>query len=398
MPRAAVSPEAALLLTLARPDAERSAVREALGRVEDWPGCTMLAERERALGILARAVAVAGGGVVDEPVGVMLRRLAMVEAFRMEGLRRRLAQSLEALAGAGVPVVLLKGAALAATVYDGFPDRPMSDIDLLVRPEHAEPALAALAAAGWSFDAVPAVHAFYEEHHHLPPARDERDRTLRLEVHTELCSPGHPFAFGAGDAWRGAREIRVDGAAALVPDDATQALHLCIHLAWSHGLSSGAWRTLRDLARLVARGRLDWDALVARARAARAARCCYWVLRLGASLGVLDVPAAVLRALRPRLPEPLLRLLTRHFALVLFSTGPGCPSVALRRTCWRIALAPRGPAGRAVPWGRGDDFIRLVGAAAGAGSDGGSRGAAWRAYLGRLCGVAPAGRAARRAR
>ena len=48
---------------------------------------------------------------------------------------RELARILESFSEAGIPVILLKGAALALTVYEDIGLRPMGDLDLLVRPE-----------------------------------------------------------------------------------------------------------------------------------------------------------------------------------------------------------------------------------------------------------------------
>ena len=56
---------------------------------------------------------------------------------------------LRLLAAEQIAVILLKGAALAETIYGNIAVRPMGDLDLLVRREDVAAALAALRAAGW---------------------------------------------------------------------------------------------------------------------------------------------------------------------------------------------------------------------------------------------------------
>ena len=62
-----------------------------------------------------------------------------------------LARALRALSDAGAPVIVLKGAALASTVYPSIAHRPMGDVDLLVRPQDLERARRTLEAAGYRF-------------------------------------------------------------------------------------------------------------------------------------------------------------------------------------------------------------------------------------------------------
>ena len=80
---------------------------------------------------------------VSLPVGIAerLRRAATAVAATNLHLQTELAGILTAFDRAGIPVMLLKGAALGPTIY-GRPDlRPMGDVDLLVPSEHVEEAL-----------------------------------------------------------------------------------------------------------------------------------------------------------------------------------------------------------------------------------------------------------------
>ena len=72
------------------------------------------------------------------------------------------------LGRAGVPWVPLKGADLAFRAYDSPDDRPASDLDILVAPEHLGSALASLRAAGWKdrWETTPGYLAFVGEEAH----------------------------------------------------------------------------------------------------------------------------------------------------------------------------------------------------------------------------------------
>ena len=63
-------------------------------------------------------------------------------------LEKRAIESVEALNAAGIEVALLKGAALASTVYGSFGARPMNDVDVLVHPDRADDAKRLLLGAG----------------------------------------------------------------------------------------------------------------------------------------------------------------------------------------------------------------------------------------------------------
>jgi hypothetical protein len=91
-----------------------------------------------------------------------------------------------AMAQAGVPFLVLKGAALAHLVYDDPRMRPMRDVDLLVRKADTGHALDVLMRCGFrrSGGDPPA------RHHHLPGmARTLEGATVTIELHHELLLP-----------------------------------------------------------------------------------------------------------------------------------------------------------------------------------------------------------------
>src|SRR5690606_29954018 len=118
---------------------------------EDWLLADRWARAERAEGVLTRSLA------GEEPERTQLTdrwaRMGMVADFRQARLESGLAEALEVLREGGVRSMLLKGAALAVTAYEGgFPDRPMEDVDVLVPDAEASAAYELLRNAGWIAD------------------------------------------------------------------------------------------------------------------------------------------------------------------------------------------------------------------------------------------------------
>ena len=98
-----------------------------------------------------------------------------------------LAEILSAFEAEGIDTLVLKGAALAHTVYAEPGLRPMRDMDLLVRESAAVRAQQVLIESG--FDAPPGSEVS-DRHKHLPPAtRRTQDMMISVEVHHDLNEP-----------------------------------------------------------------------------------------------------------------------------------------------------------------------------------------------------------------
>jgi hypothetical protein len=88
-----------------------------------------------------------------------------------------------AMAQAGVPFLVLKGAALAHLVYDDPRLRPMRDVDLLIRKADGGHALDVLMRCGFR----PGGTAVPRHHHHLQAmAKTLEGATVTIELHHEL--------------------------------------------------------------------------------------------------------------------------------------------------------------------------------------------------------------------
>lgn len=365
--RRVLSPEARLLLDLvpAGLDPERlgdagSPSGREVASGPDWEELHRLLVRERATAALHP---IPDRLPVDVPPAWEERLLAAgaVGGFRQKRLLERLGEAVELLGDHGIPVCLLKGAALALTRYPDVLQRPMADLDLLVEAGRRTEAWEVLRDEGWAWDRERYPVDLYELRPHAPPLASPDEPGCFLEVHDGLFVEGHPFRFGPRDLLTGAEAVEVGGVEVRVPRPAPHLAYICIHFAWNHALGRGGWRAFRDVSVLSAAPGFAWSDFAATAEEAGARRPCYWTLRMARNLGRVEVPGEVLERLRPAgLPSPLLEALERHYALVLFPVAGGCPSVALERSLWRAGARPGGWSGDgALPWAHDEGFGHL---------------------------------------
>jgi Uncharacterised nucleotidyltransferase len=98
-------------------------------------------------------------------------------------------QLLAAFAAAGIPIVLLKGAALAHLIYPSPELRPMVDIDVLIDPADSERAIRITRGLGYIF-AGGYESRFAGRLHHLPvAATNQSGFRIALEIHVDTMSP-----------------------------------------------------------------------------------------------------------------------------------------------------------------------------------------------------------------
>jgi len=244
------------------------------------------------------------------------------------------------MTGRCIDVLLLKGAGLAHTAYASFADRPMGDLDLLLRPEQAQDAWSLLRTQGWTWPAARWPGESYAIHHHLPPLIHESERGVRVEIHRDLLPGGHGFRFPTDAVWARAQRVTANGRVLRVPHPLHQLLHVCVHFAWTHGMQWGTWRALRDVAAITHTSDFAWSDFIDLARESRAATCCFWTLRLTQRLAGTDIPGHVLAALRPPRPELLLEKLERHYVCNLFPSESASPSVRLTNWLWEAGILP----------------------------------------------------------
>ena len=353
-----ISPEARLVFGTANPAGDQAFATALLRGITNWARVGALAERELASYALWLGMKDCEAGVPGDFLEA-LARSALQTDLRMQQLARRLRQTIEGLSAAGIPCLLLKGAAIGALGDATFRRRPMTDIDLFVHREDAARASETFRASGWSVTDNPVYREMLRDAHHLPHFVDALQPGIRLELHVALMPDDQPFAFDEAMLWRDARPAPAPFDGARIPSPVHLLLHTCVHFAWQHRMTFGGWRTFRSVVEITQAGGFDWARLASTATEVRAGTACYWTLRLAKALGGVGAPPDVLGRLEPPTPEWMRRALERHFIAALVpGEGPSSPSERISDWLWRAAMRPSwsGYAGR----GSGDRDARWV--------------------------------------
>lgn len=248
-----------------------------------------------------------GGGEVASAVGARLSARFREALARHVVTSRDLAVLLRALAAETIPAIPLKGAFLAEAVYPHPAARPMSDVDVLVRPAErlrVDEVLRGLGyrraddAHSWAFDVAYDAATSYDG-----------TNGARVDVHWRVLNdPRYGWNPAEAEAvWDRTVPITLAGepSLALAPEDLV--LSLAAHLAVHHGLSGLVWYW--DLKLVLDRwsSTLDGNALVARAGRWRVRGALALVLaRLAELFSLPDVAAVTAARLAPRGPRAAL--------------------------------------------------------------------------------------------
>ena len=268
--------------------------------------------------------------------------LNLTHHMKVIGELTSLAATLDA---AGVPFMVVKGPVLAEVIYPRNDMRSYGDLDLVIDRRVFGDAVTALLESGCDM-------------------LDRNWRVIRREMRGQVhmaarfgtCADVHwhlinrasvrgSFAIDMDELFARARRVSLDGPDVLTLDPADTLLQLAVHA----GLSGGAklaW--LKDIDRAAADPGLDWEQLVARARAWRWPR--WWPSASGEarSSSNAPIPPQVMDALSgsrvweqivrgsERLSPPIARPTGRRFH-ARWCAPPGAGWAPASPRCWRAS-------------------------------------------------------------
>jgi hypothetical protein len=199
-----------------------------------------------------------------------------INAVRNAVLLRHLDSVLKVLNAQAIPVVLLKGADLARSLYPEPSLRVMTDLDLLVPQVRFKEALALVNALGYHEylpEASPGLDHLLSHHAHL--RKDSRIPTL-LELHWALvATPAFRHAVSMDWFWENLEPVKnwhdknpiLEQNTVFTLDPTANLLYLTAHQMLQHGGERASLRWLLDLQRLIEQRRqqIDWEELVTQA-------------------------------------------------------------------------------------------------------------------------------------
>ncbi|MEM7111605.1 MAG: nucleotidyltransferase family protein [Chloroflexota bacterium] len=204
---------------------------------------------------------------------------------------------------AQVPIVLLKGVALAEEVYGGQAFRTMTDIDLWTPASHIDAAIALMGEAGfqvYAHDRRPLALQMLSNGEVKFYRTTWQTRSL-VELHLSPF-PGwwlvHTAAIDNEAIWERLEPV-CDHRGAFQLDPADTIIHLAVHTAINHQFDLAFVRSLMDITLTAQKRNVDWQAVVKRAKEWRVAAVMYFVLDLlNTIIGLPDLEP-VLNELRP---------------------------------------------------------------------------------------------------
>lgn len=209
----------------------------------------------------------AEAGRVSDPEMARLRGIYRYHWCRNQLLLGELRGLLAALREASVEVLLLKGAALIDRYYKDPGLRPMSDLDIMVRPERMEAARAVLQNLGWT-PRVPVdfgrIHA-QRLVHAVDFVREKHGRTLEVDLH---WTPLHRATWPDAERpfWTHALNTEMGGIPCRLLDPTHQLLHTCLHGGLWNAMPPFRWVADALWVLRADAGAVDWDRLLAEAR------------------------------------------------------------------------------------------------------------------------------------
>jgi hypothetical protein len=299
------SPEARFVaLCVREPEANAAAgLTAAAQSVRDWHQVAELAIRHRVRGYVLRSEIELPSVVAEQLRAEMFAAQAVVMLLEAE-----LDKVLAALLAAEVPVLVLKGPALARSLYADRALRPYADLDLTVHERDQERAAAALVAHGYT--ELP-YEAEAEQRSHAGHLHDSgtfhrqfagADGRALVELHLDPLQLGLAPVLEAG---RWARAEPVPGVAgALMLANADQVVQLSVH-AHKHGFSRLLWLKDLDLLLRSAGKSLDWQLIEDICRSEGVTASVWYTFQVTRDVLGTPLPPAVARLK----PAPLVRWL-----------------------------------------------------------------------------------------
>lgn len=229
-----------LLVHCIEPDPSRDRLEKLLHRPINWNEVEKLAIWHRLPPLLYQNLKSSRADSGPEPSSLMgrLESVYMGTLVRNLYLRSELVRIADAFQSGSVPLIVLKGLALAETIYEDVALRPIADIDLLVRVSDLDRARLLLRELGYESpfkgslespgDGESADEAYHQTLHHP-------EKGIPVELHWHITREGHPKRISLTDTafieglWERAQPEHLGDADVLVLSPPDTIDHLCVH-------------------------------------------------------------------------------------------------------------------------------------------------------------------------
>jgi hypothetical protein len=281
--------EVQLLLCCARTDLEPSVLcrmRALLLERIDWERLRVMSLAQGVGPLLDRGLRRAGPEGIPDGVLDELRNYVRASARRNLLLTGRLLRLLAAFGSGGIRAIPFKGPALAVQAYHDLTLRQFTDIDVLVHERDAAAAKAVLVA-----------HGYRQRMSHPWEAPFEDETGVSVDLHWGIAPSYDPTPPTFEQLWTRLVPVSLSGTEVLTLAPEDLLLILSIHLAKDCRESRQRLVQICDAAELIrSHPELDWQQVLARARASGGERILLLDLLLAHDLLAAPVPEPVLRS------------------------------------------------------------------------------------------------------
>lgn len=200
----------------------------------------------------------------------------------------------------GIPVIVLKGAALANSVYDSIGERPMCDVDLLILKQDRLRILSILETAGYQIESLPPKKFHPFSNNLMGEISFNSKSGGKFDLHWELTNAEWVrkiIRLDMDTLWRSSQPLEINRVKTLQLSTVDTLLHICLHLmvsAYTHRVAE------RDIVALVNHHQpFPWQAFLERATDFHVKTACYFAIEAMAVNYRAVIPPDVIEALNP---------------------------------------------------------------------------------------------------
>jgi hypothetical protein len=217
---------------------------------------------------------------------------------------------LETLTNAHMPVMVLKGADIATTLYRHPELRHFSDVDLMVRPENLGAAIELLKDLGYHYHQEYRFESVSRQRAAFVYVKEVAAGYIVFEIHTSPHQNEMGVSFQAAELWERARPITLESVKVYGMGLEDLLLYLCWHFR-SHSFSRLIW--LYDITVLLLRhaNDIDWSKAHAIAKKQGLLSTIYYCVQWCQAVFHISLPEQA--QIEQFAPPALIRRLVAHF-------------------------------------------------------------------------------------
>jgi hypothetical protein len=197
--------------------------------------------------------------ILRPPITDTLREAYYASATKNALLHHALEQTISTLHESGIPVILLKGSALAYGAYGNIALRPMGDVDLLVRTDMMPRTQAVLAQRGYLVR-----EPVYPLPRHVTFTRTDGGVPVNVEIHQHIVSsPYYRKSIPEEWLWQEPLELSLGSEVGRMLSPEAAIFHSCLHFL-DHTSMEGGLLWLWDIVEIARNLPVHWETVADR--------------------------------------------------------------------------------------------------------------------------------------